>query len=115
MRRTGKILPDALRSLLRKPATVSYPQRRDDVFTNVRGKLLFDEEKCIGCKLCMRDCPAKAIEIEKVAEKKFKAVLHADRCIYCGQCVDSCHKDALRCTTDFELAQLDRKNLKVDI
>jgi len=115
MKRTGKILPEAIRALFKKPATVSYPAGREDVFSNVRGKLVFDSSKCIGCKMCVRDCPAKAIEIEKVADKQFKAVLQIDRCIYCGQCVDSCHKDALKCTTEFELANFDRKDMKVDI
>ena len=115
MRHSGKILPLALKSLFQKPATVSYPARRDDAFTNVRGKLVFEAEKCVGCKMCVRDCPARAIEIEKVADKQYKAILHIDGCIFCGQCVDSCHKDALKCTTEFELANLDRKKMKVDI
>jgi len=115
MRRTGKILPEALKALFRKPATVSYPARREDVFVNVRGKLVFDPKTCVGCRMCMRDCPAKAIEIEKVADKQFKAVLNIDHCIFCGQCVESCHSKSLRCTTEFELAKLDRKDLKVDI
>jgi len=115
MKRTGKILPQALRALFQKPATVSYPTRREDVFANVRGKLVFNKEKCVGCKLCVRDCPAKAIEIEKVADKQFKAILQIDHCIFCGQCVESCRMDALHCTTEFELANLSRKEMKVDI
>jgi len=115
MKRTGKILPQALKALFQKPATVSYPARREDVFSNVRGKLVFDAGKCVGCRMCMRDCPARAIEIEKVADKQFKAVLRIDSCIFCGQCVDSCHRDALRCTTEFELANLNRKKMKIDI
>jgi len=115
MKRTGKILPLALKSLFQKPATVSYPDRREDVFSNVRGKLIFDESKCVGCKMCVRDCPARAIEIEKVADKKYKAVLLIDHCIFCGQCVESCHSNALKCTAEFELAQLDRKKMKTDI
>ncbi|MCL2473038.1 MAG: 4Fe-4S binding protein [Treponema sp.] len=115
MKRTGKILPQALKSLFRKPATVSYPVGREDVFPNVRGKLVFEEAKCVGCKMCVRDCPAKAIEIEKVADKQYKAILHIDHCIFCGQCVDSCHSNALKCTTEFELANLNRAEMKVDI
>jgi len=34
-------------------------------------------------------------------EKKFQAYVYLDRCIYCGQCVDSCPKEALACTHDF--------------
>ena len=74
MKQTGKVLPEALKNMFETPATVAYPANRGDVFTNVRGKLIFDAPKCIGCKLCVRDCPASAIEIEKIGEKQFKAV-----------------------------------------
>jgi formate hydrogenlyase subunit 6/NADH:ubiquinone oxidoreductase subunit I len=63
----------------------------------------------------MRDCPSMAIEIEKIAEKKFKALMYLDRCIYCGQCVDSCPKDALHTTKEFELAGFDRAKMKVEL
>jgi len=111
----GAIMPQALKNLLHKPATLSYPNNREDVFTDVRGKLVFDASKCVGCKLCVRDCPAKAIEIEKVADKQFKAVVSLDRCLFCGQCVDSCNRCALKCTNEFELADLKREDMKVEV
>jgi len=114
-RRTGKILPLTLKSMVQKPATVSYPYNRSDVFTDVRGKLVFDAPKCVGCKMCVRDCPTGAIRIETVGEKQYKAVLQMDLCIFCGQCADSCNKDALECSTEFELAGLSRKDMEVDI
>ena len=112
---TGAIMPQAIRHLFEKPATMSYPANNEDVFTNIRGKLTFDASKCVGCKLCVRDCPAKAIEIEKVADKQFKAVVSLDRCIFCGQCVDSCNKKALECSNQFELGDLSREDMKVVI
>jgi len=115
MKRSGKILPEALKNMVQKPATVDYPANRADVFTDVRGKLVFDITKCVGCKLCVRECPAKAIQIERVGEKQFKAILQLDRCIFCGQCVDSCNKGALECTPEFELAGFDRKDMEVEI
>ena len=114
-RRTGRMLPQALESMFKKPATVSYPEKRGDVFSTIRGKLVFDASKCVGCKLCVRDCPAGAIEIEKIGEKQYKAVLKMDRCVFCGQCVDSCNKDALKCTAQFELAGLNRDSMETDI
>ena len=116
IKRTGTILPQAIKTMVGKPATVSYPAGRDeDAFKHVRGRLVFEAGKCIGCKMCMRDCPAGAIEIEKIADKQFKAVLRMDRCLYCGQCCDSCPKDALACTAQFELAGLSHESMKVDI
>ena len=115
MKQTGVVFPEALKNLFEKPATVAYPTNREDVFNDVRGKLVFEASKCIGCKLCVRDCPADAIEIEKVGEKQYKAILRVDRCIFCGQCVDSCNKDALKCTTEFELASLNREDMEIDL
>jgi formate hydrogenlyase subunit 6/NADH:ubiquinone oxidoreductase subunit I len=61
----------------------------------------------------MRDCPSNAITIIKVAEKQFQADFALDKCIYCAQCVDSCPKDALEATKEYELAQLDRSKLRI--
>jgi formate hydrogenlyase subunit 6/NADH:ubiquinone oxidoreductase subunit I len=115
MSKAGKMLPQALRSLVRKPATIGYPYQKANFPADFRGKLVFDASKCIGCRLCMKDCPSGAIEIVKLADKEFKAVVHLDKCIYCGQCVESCNKDALHCTPEFELAGFDRSKMTVDI
>ncbi len=113
MKHPGKIFPEVFSSLGKPPATVKYPFEKAEVPEDLRGKIAFDAKNCIGCKMCMRDCPAKAIEIEKVGEEKvFKAVFHLDRCIYCAQCVDSCPRNALHYTPQFELAQYERKKLQ---
>ena len=112
MMHLGKMLGQVLHSAGRKPATVLYPFEPAYVPDRFRGRLEFFPEKCIGCKMCVRDCPAWAIGINKVADKQFEAVIAVDRCIACGQCVDSCPKDALALTTDFELAQVDHAKLR---
>lgn len=113
MIRPGKMLKTVLQSLFKKPNTLNYPAEKSPMPDKFRGKLLFHPEKCIGCKLCMRDCPANAINIVKVGEKDFEAQIDLGKCIYCGQCVDSCLKKALEMTKEFELASLERGNLKV--
>jgi len=95
MSKPGKIARLLIQSLFRKPATINYPAQRSGMPKGFRGKLKFYPEKCIGCKLCMRDCPSGAIEIRKIGENKFEAEINLGKCIYCGQCVYSCLKKAL--------------------
>ena len=107
------MIKEVLESIFKKPATSKYPFVKKEMPKNFRGKLKFFPEKCIGCKLCMKDCPSDAIVITKVGEKKFQAEIDIAKCIYCAQCVDTCPKKALEATPEFELAQLEHGKLKV--
>ncbi len=113
MRRPGSMARLLLGSALKKPVTTTYPAVRLEMPHRFRGKLSFQPGLCIGCRLCVRDCPTGAIEIRKVCEKRFEARIDFSRCIYCGQCVDVCPKGALVATRDFELAELKPEALKV--
>jgi formate hydrogenlyase subunit 6/NADH:ubiquinone oxidoreductase subunit I len=111
----GKMLKQVLGSIFKAPATTRYPfhKKESDSPDRFRGKLLFRPEMCIGCKMCMRDCPANAITIRKIADKEFEADIDLGKCIYCAQCVDICPKKALEATKKFELASLVRGKLKI--
>jgi formate hydrogenlyase subunit 6/NADH:ubiquinone oxidoreductase subunit I len=109
----GKMLSEVLSASVQKPATVQYPFVKVVMPPKFRGRLLFHAERCIGCRLCMKDCPANAIEIREVAKKRFEALIHLDRCIYCAQCTDSCNKDALEATPEFELAAFRHDQMKL--
>ena len=52
-------------------------------------------EKCKGCRLCAKVCPAEAI----TGEKKELHVIDQDKCIRCGMCLDKCPAkfDAVEC------------------
>lgn len=113
MKMPGHMAAEVLRHLIKKPATLGYPFVPVKLPSQFRGKMVFIAEKCVGCKLCVKDCPARAIEITKVGDKRFKCEFDLDRCIYCGQCVDSCNKDAIVASEEFELASLTRGTLHI--
>lgn len=111
--RPGRILRLVLQSFFKKPVTRNYPVVKIEMPQGFRGKLKFDPKKCVGCKMCMRDCPAGAITISKTADNKFMAEIDLARCIFCAQCVDSCMRKALEMTKEFELGALKKHDLTV--
>jgi formate hydrogenlyase subunit 6/NADH:ubiquinone oxidoreductase subunit I len=129
MKTPARALGEVLSHLFKKKATCNYPFEKAVVDPRFRGRIAFEADKCIGCRMCIRACPSKAIEITLSAEqpapapvpageapapakKKFDCLMSLDRCIYCSQCVEVCPKKALISTQDFELAHTDRGTLK---
>jgi formate hydrogenlyase subunit 6/NADH:ubiquinone oxidoreductase subunit I len=74
-----------------KPATAKYPFVKPQLADNFRGQPIFDFSSCIGCGLCSRDFPAKALEMVMVDGKK-RPQLNLSKCIFCYQCAESCPK-----------------------
>ena len=105
------LLPELWRTLREKPATVRYPFAPLELPVYFRGRPDIDESLCQGCGLCARDCPAKALELERRNRDDFRLVLHHDRCAYCGQCAASCEFGAIRVTSEFAHAEPRRDRL----
>lgn len=107
---------DALGSLLRSPITEKYPFKRYEAPELLRSQLHWNSEKCTGCGLCVKDCPAMAIDVivlDKKA-KRFVFCYDMDRCTFCAQCVASCRQGCLSMANDqWELAALSRDAFRV--
>ena len=115
------MVPYILGMFVKKADTNLYPAIQANVADKFRVMLAFETELCVGCKLCEKVCPTDALKIDKnektegTGEKRFIAVVQLDKCIFCGQCVDTCRKNALRNTESFELACGDKNALTVKL
>ena len=57
-----------------------------------------DCEKCMGCTMCMRNCPANAISVTKYTpegHKRPSLVIDPAACVKCGTCQTVCKFDAV--------------------
>jgi len=63
-----------------------------------RGKIKYYRDRCIGCRLCTKVCPANAVVFQ---ERDKKIRYHFFRCTFCGECVKACPVKALEFTDEF--------------
>jgi NADH-quinone oxidoreductase subunit I len=129
MLKPAVLVPELMRNLGHRPVTRFYPFEKTAVPVGFRGTPRFVSAKCIGCKACVRDCTAEAIEINvellpskepaiegqpaPKPQKKLTMVLYLDRCVHCGRCAEVCPKDAIFLDTEFELANFTRAALRL--
>jgi ferredoxin len=50
-----------------------------------------DNDGCVGCGICVKECPVGAILMEDE-----KAKLNMEECVHCGTCHDVCPEEAVR-------------------
>ena len=115
-------------NMLKKKVTVQYPEERGEPSDRFRGMFRLDEERCIKCSLCAKDCPIDIIYIDVNMQvnaetgRKEKILdrfdIDVQRCMFCGLCEEGCPtepKSIWLTTKTYELASYDRwTNLYVD-
>ena len=50
-----------------------------------------NKEECIGCGMCVSECPKNAIKVIDGT-----AVIDKEKCIKCGICIDTCPVEAIK-------------------
>jgi formate hydrogenlyase subunit 6/NADH:ubiquinone oxidoreductase subunit I len=129
--RISPIFKRAASHIFTKPATTKYPFVKPELPTDARCKTVYTIESCnvidIGtgtgnstgltldvrsivgsnCRVCVRDCPASAIEIVEVDGKR-RPQIRFDKCVFCYQCVESCPRQAIKGSVFYELATTDK-------
>ena len=118
-----------LGNLFKKKVTIQYPETRREPSDRFRGMFRLDEERCIKCTICARDCPIDILyidwhqEVNPETGKKEKKLDRFDvdlqRCMFCGLCEEGCPTDPKSIwltTKTYELASYDRwQNLYIDM
>ena len=56
---------------------------------SINPEIIYHENKCIGCSICVNICPTKNIEMK---DKKAKG---NDKCTMCYRCINRCPKKAI--------------------
>ncbi|OUP01776.1 4Fe-4S ferredoxin [Drancourtella sp. An210] len=69
------------------------------------GKPTVDQERCVGCRTCSKNCAHGAISFDEHR----KASINHTKCVGCGRCLGSCNFDAIYNENSSAVKELDMK------
>ena len=110
-RKNFGVLPAMLEAIFKKPETVDYPFAPAHLSESYRGKVEINAENCTGCGLCVRECPALALELIRHSRTNYQLIHHPARCTSCGQCEQVCRHNAIHLVNQFVSATTDPDDL----
>ncbi len=108
----GKSIMKVGQGLLAKPATLEFPERREELTDNYRGIHKLDIKTCISCAACARICPNQTIDmvdIETEKGTKKMPLVNLERCLFCALCEEVCPTKCLILTKDYSFEAYDRR------
>jgi NADH-quinone oxidoreductase subunit I len=113
-----------LRTMLKKPVTVQYPEEKRQPFPRYRAQMVLTrdpdgEERCVACYLCSAACPVDCISMqatEREDGRRYAAWFRINfaRCIFCGLCAEACPTLAIQMSPHYEICNRDPLNLVLE-
>lgn len=110
-RKNFGLLPALLDAIFAKPDTVAYPFAPLELSEQYRGAVEINTENCVGCGLCIRECPAMALELIRFSRTNFQLIHYPARCTSCGQCEQICRNQGIYLSNRFVAATTDPATL----
>ena len=86
---SGKTIVKSIKYMTKKPISILEKEKIAFNYTNVA---LINEINCIGCKICIKKCPVKAIV---GGIKKLHTIIE-DVCTGCKICIESCPVNCIK-------------------
>jgi len=77
-----------------------------------RGKIIYEKNICIGCKLCLKVWPSQVIVFK---EEETKIKIYLARCTFCAQCNDICPVHCLQMSDEFLLADTEKYSPRLTV
>ncbi|MGI6262225.1 MAG: 4Fe-4S dicluster domain-containing protein [Succiniclasticum sp.] len=105
-------MKQALANLFKKPVTSSYPLQPKVFAKGDRGHVENDASKCILCGMCMRSCPAGAIEVDR---KAGTWKINPFSCVQCSACVENCPKKCLSMLPEYTAPATEKKEIVLQV
>jgi len=106
-------IKEAVGNIFKNPVTEKYPFKKVELPEGFRGKIEFDETKCIGCGICIKVCAASAITktVETTREgRKICMEFNMGSCTFCSFCSDFCPKSAIHLSNEYSMIKTADEN-----